>query len=234
MENNNEKIIQITSGRGPAECCWVVAQVLKLLMQEANALGLTTTVLHREKGTENGTLYSASVKLTGKSVAHFLEDWLGTIQWIGQSKFRKHHRRKNWFIGVNLLKTSNSYSFDTRDVKYEFTRSGGPGGQHVNKVSTAVRAIHVPTGETVFESNSRSQLRNKNEATLRLKQLLEIRTLDKIKGDIKEGWQNHNELDRGDPIRVFKGSDFKPNHERKKYKSKRKSDKQDSFRQLEY
>lgn len=234
MENQNEKIIQITSGRGPAECCWVVAQVLKLLIQEADAIGLATNVLHREKGNENGTLFSASIKLTGNHLSGFLESWLGTIQWVGQSKFRKYHKRKNWFVGVNLLTMSKSYMFDSKDVKYEFTRSGGPGGQHVNKVSTAVRAIHLPTGQTVFESGSRSQLRNKNEAVLRLKQLVELKSLDRVKENIKDGWQNHNELDRGNPIRVFKGSDFKPNHERKKYKSKRKSDKQEAFRRLEY
>jgi len=232
MKEKNEKIIQITSGRGPAECCWVVAQVLKFLIKEAEGQGIETAILHREQGIENGTLFSASLKLEGEKLNDFLKGWLGTIQWIGQSKFRKHHKRKNWFIGINELTLNQKNSFDQKDVRFEFTRSGGPGGQHVNKVSTAVRAIHIPSGEVVFVSNSRSQLQNKKEAMKRMQQVLEIKSLEQAKNQIQNGWKNHNELDRGDPVKVFKGTDFKPNHRNKNYKSKRKSDKQGFLRQL--
>ena len=232
MEKQNEKIIQITSGRGPAECCWVVAQVLKLLLNEANESNIESTILHREQGTENGTLFSASVKVKGENLDSFLTNWLGTVQWIGQSKFRKYHKRKNWFVGINELALNQKSTFDIKDIRFEFTRSGGPGGQHVNKVSTAVRATHVPSGEVVFVSNNRSQLQNKNEAIRRMQQVLEINSLEQAKKQVQDGWQNHNELDRGNPVRVFKGIDFKPNHKNKNYKSKRKSSKQDFLRQL--
>ena len=164
MENKIERIIQITSGRGPIECCWVVAQVVKIIIDEAKGRRIDTVVLHREQGTENGTLFSASIKLTGSGLDEFLRTWIGTVQWIGISRFRKYHKRKNWFVGVNLQPISKRYVFNERDIHYEFTRSGGPGGQHVNKVSTAVRAKHVPTGEVVLVSKRRSQLQNKNEA----------------------------------------------------------------------
>ena len=231
METKSEKIIQITSGRGPAECCWVVAKVLKFLMQEVDKEGIQSIILHQEQGIENGTLFSVSLRLQGHGLDDFLKNWLGTVQWVGQSKFRKHHKRKNWFIGVNELTLSQKNSFDQKDVRFEFTRSGGPGGQRVNKVSTAVRATHVPSGEVVFVSNSRSQLQNKKEAITRLQQVLEIKGLEQVKSQVQEGWRNHNELDRGNPVRVFKGTDFKPNHRSKNYKSKRKSDKQDFLRQ---
>lgn len=234
MKSKNEQILQITSGRGPAECCWVVAQVLKLLVKEATGSGYDVEVLHREKGIENGTLQSATLKVAGGDIQPFINSWVGTVLWVGQSQYRKFHKRKNWYIGINELENSGSIAFHEKDVKYEFTRSGGPGGQHVNKVSTAVRAIHRPSGLTVFESNSRSQLQNKKQATLRLIELIEKQTLDQLKAEAKEGWQNHSELDRGNPIRTFKGSDFKPNHQKQKYKSNRKSDKQGFLRQLEY
>lgn len=232
MEKKNEKIIQITSGRGPAECCWVVAQVLKFLLNEANESNIESTILHREQGIENGTLFSASLKLEGENLDSFLKNWLGTVQWIGQSKFRKYHKRKNWFVGVNELTLNQKFTFDSKNIRFEFTRSGGPGGQHVNKVSTAVRATHVPSGEVVFVANSRSQLQNKNEAIKRIEQVLEIKSLEQAKKQVQEGWKNHNELDRGNPVRKFKGTDFKPNFKSKNYKSKRKSSKQDFLRQL--
>lgn len=95
-----EKIIQITSGRGPAECTWVVAQVLKKVLQEAETLGLEATVLQREAGSENGTVASAIVQITGNEADEFVTSWVGTIQWIGKSTFRKFHKRSNWFVGI--------------------------------------------------------------------------------------------------------------------------------------
>lgn len=223
-----DTIVQITSGRGPAECCWVVAQVLKRLLQEAADFGLRSEVIHREIGIENSTLNSALIKLQGESLDVFLKDWVGTIQWIGQSKFRKFHKRKNWFVGVHRLSRDKTKDqIRDQDIRYQFTRSGGPGGQHVNKVSTAVRATHIPSGEVVFVSQGRSQLQNKNEARSRLLTLLEEKKQQEVKENRKEGWGNHNQLQRGNPVRVFKGPDFKPNHQNKKYKSDRKKLKQD-------
>ncbi len=223
-----DTIIQITSGRGPAECCWVVAQVLKRLLQEAADFGLLSEVIHREVGIENGTLNSALIKLQGESLDVFLKGWEGTIQWTGQSKFRKFHKRKNWFVGVHRLNRDETKDqIRDQDIRYQFTRSGGPGGQHVNKVSTAVRATHIPSGEVVFVSQGRSQLQNKNEARSRLLTLLEEKKQQEVRENRKEGWGNHNQLQRGNPVRVFKGTDFKPNHQNKKYKSDRKKLKQD-------
>ncbi len=223
-----EKILQITSGRGPIECCWVVAQVQKKLLIEAEERGLKHTIMHREPGDINGTLKTACIKLSGHDLDTFLERWVGTAQWIGQSKFRKFHKRKNWFVGINVLtdEVGHTEVLDA-DIRYEFTRSGGPGGQHVNKVSTAVRAIHVPSGVAVFVSQGRSQHQNKTEARHRLLKKLEGQQFQETKERIKEGWANHNQLERGNPVRVFKGSDFKAEHRSEKYKSKRKRLKQD-------
>ncbi|MEM6360510.1 MAG: peptide chain release factor H [Bacteroidota bacterium] len=228
-----DTIIQITSGRGPAECCWVVAQVLKRLLQEAADFGLLSEVIHREVGIENGTLNSALIKLQGESLGVFLKGWEGTIQWTGQSKFRKFHKRKNWFVGVHRLNRDETKDqIRDQDIRYQFTRSGGPGGQHVNKVSTAVRATHIPSGEVVFVSQGRSQLQNKNEARRRLLTLLEEKKQQEVRENRKEGWGNHNQLQRGNPVRVFKGTDFKPNHQNKKYKSDRKKLKQDWLKSI--
>lgn len=222
------KIFQITAGRGPAECSWVVAKVLKLFIKEVAFNDFTYSILHQVKGVENTTLNSVAIQVDGAEDAlqEFGKNWIGTIQWVGQSTFRKYHKRKNWFIAINELDLSETaYTISDREIKYEAMRSGGPGGQHVNKVSSAIRATHIPTGVFVKVSESRSQHQNKKLAKERLIQLLKIRELEDKKATIQSTWQNHNELQRGNPVRVFKGADFKSTYQSKSYKSKRQKHK---------
>ncbi len=229
MKNQDkELLIQITAGRGPAECCWVVAQVLKLLLAEAVEWELSYTVLSREPAVENGTLYSAAVKLEGKGREEFCSRWEGSVLWVGQSPYRKFHKRKNWFVGVNRLKLAeDSAKLDERDIRYEATRAGGPGGQHVNKVSTAIRATHLPSGLSVLASDHRSQLQNRKSAKERLTKLLANHRLKDQQATIKANWQQHEELERGKPVRVFKCTDFKPAHFPTKEGEKRSARKQE-------
>ena len=157
-----EKIIQITAGRGPLECQWVVAKVLKTFLQEATQAGISYTILSREEGDANLTVKSVTLQLKGKELAPFLKSWLGTVCWVGKSTFRKFHQRSNWYIGVFELDQLQRQTFSERDVQFQTTRSQGNGGQNVNKVNSAVRATHLPTGVSVFAQDSRSQLDNKN------------------------------------------------------------------------
>lgn len=220
-------MIQLTAGRGPVECCQVVARVLKIFLKEAAASGLNHEVLAREPGEQNGTLQSALVKLEGEKVHQFAKGWLGTVQWVGKSEYRPQHRRKNWYIGVEEVAQNESYRFLDADVQYQAIRSGGPGGQHVNKVSTAVRATHVPTGLSVVASDSRSQHQNKKLARQRLEELLHQQSIETVSAQVQEAWQQHNALQRGNPVRVFRGSDFKKQHVNKGYKRTRLQNKQD-------
>lgn len=203
-----EYIIHITSGRGPAECCWVVTQVLSKVIVDMKITGLAFEVISREKGFETGSLLSASIKASGSEIEQFISSWQGTIQWIGQSSFRKFHKRKNWFIGIICSPITKSSQLCERDISYQTLRSGGPGGQHVNKVSTAVRAVHKPSGLSVTASDTRSQLQNKKLATQRLFELYEKNMSDNLVREQQYIWNNHNSLIRGNPKRVFRGRDF--------------------------
>ncbi len=205
----SNKILQISAGRGPAECCWVVAQVLKKVMRDARENDLKIEILEREKGPENGTLYSALILLKGATAQAFVTEWAGTIQWVGKSTFRKYHKRQNWFVGVKEVTLDSGFDIDEKDIRYQAQRSGGPGGQHVNKVSSAIRATHIPSGVTVVASDTRSQLQNKKQAKARLIALCQQKRLDSKNIQIQETWQNHNELERGNPVKKFKGKDFK-------------------------
>ncbi|MCV2485413.1 peptide chain release factor H [Flavobacterium sp. SH_e] len=222
-----ERIIQITAGRGPAECTWVVAQVLKKVLEEAQEQQLETILLQREAGIENGTVETASIAIRGKNADRFVNSWIGTIQWIGQSQFRKMHKRKNWFIGIFEIEQQKDSLFSENDIQYQAMRSSGAGGQHVNKVSSAIRATHIPTGIAVVSMDSRSQHQNKKLATERLIKKLEDEKLLQLKNHIGKQWENQLNIQRGNPVRVFTGSDFKKNKVEKSYKGTRQKLKND-------
>jgi peptide chain release factor len=221
-----EKIIQITAGRGPAECTWAAAQVLKKILEEAQANQIEATVLQREAGTENGTVLTALILLKGKTVVEFVNSWKGSIQWIGQSSFRKMHKRKNWFIGIFEMDALAIKSISEKDIQYQAMRSSGAGGQHVNKVSSAVRATHVPSGLSTVAMDSRSQHQNKKLATERLLEKLKVFELEMIKKQVNSQWENQLNVARGNPTRTFSGSDFKNQKVVKSYKSERQKLKQ--------
>ncbi|OXA91172.1 peptide chain release factor H [Flavobacterium hercynium] len=222
-----EKIIQITAGRGPAECTWVVAQVLKKILEEAQDKNIETVLLQREVGEENGTVETATISLKGKDAVVFANSWIGTVQWIGQSQFRKMHKRKNWFIGIFEIEAQKNASISLNDIQYQAMRSSGAGGQHVNKVSSAIRATHIPTGIAVVSMDSRSQHQNKKLATERLLKKLEEENLRQLKNHVGSQWENQLNIQRGNPVRVFTGSDFKKNKVQQSYKGVRQKLKND-------
>jgi len=222
-----ERIIQITAGRGPAEYTWVVAQVLKKVFEEAKEHKLETVLLQREAGIENGTVETASIAVKGKDADQFVNSWIGTVQWIGQSQFRKMHKRKNWFIGIFEIEQQQNNLFSENDIQYQAMRSSGAGGQHVNKVSSAIRATHIPTGIAVVAMDSRSQHQNKKLATERLIKKLEDEKLLQLKNHVGKQWENQLNVQRGNPVRVFTGSDFKKNKVEKSYKGTRQKLKND-------
>jgi peptide chain release factor len=203
------QLLQITSGRGPAECCWVVAQLVKTLANEARGLGYQVTIVQRELGTETGTLKAATLKIEGKQVTSWTKNLVGSVLWVGKSKFRPMHRRKNWFVGINLINELNTAEFlNERDVRFEFTRARGPGGQHVNKVSTAVRATHRPTGTVVTASENRSQQQNRKQALQKLAVALQEALEAQHQLQAQDAWMNHTQLERGNPVRVYEGPRF--------------------------
>ncbi|MFC6268377.1 peptide chain release factor H [Frigoriflavimonas asaccharolytica] len=216
-----DKIIQISSGRGPLECQFVVAKVLKVFLEEATENKIEYEIIHRETGDENLTLKSASLLLKGKNAEQFLKTWIGSICWIGKSTFRKLHKRSNWFIGVFELENVMKIEFNEKDIQFQTTRSQGSGGQNVNKVSTAVRATHLPTKISVFVQDTRSQLENKKISIARLKEKVLELDLKKIENQMQETWKNQIEIERGNPVRTFSGNDFKKSTADKTFKTKR-------------
>ena len=198
-----KKIIQITSGRGPVECSRVVAKVQELIMKHARKNEFNISVLDSVKGELKGTLLSATLLVEGNSLKDFVAEWEGTVQWISKSPYRAFHKRKNWFVGVSFFDVNDELKFNIRDVEITTSRSGGNGGQNVNKVESAVTAKHVPTGVQVKASDTRSQLENKQLAIERLQEkVLSIQTQKLIETQQVQ-WQEHNCLERGNPIKTI-------------------------------
>lgn len=195
--------MQITSGRGPAECCRVVALVLEKILKQAVAKGVKTEVVERETGPLNRTLLSAVISLQGRDYHALIEDWEGTVQWIAKSPYRIYHKRKNWFVGVQTFTLSESQEATEAEIRYETLRASGPGGQHVNKTESAVRAVHIPTGMSVVASDQRSQWQNKKLATERLLLKLASGSIEQAMIQAQANWSNHNCLQRGNPVKVI-------------------------------
>lgn len=216
-----EKLIQITSGRGPLECQWVVSKVLKAFLEEVKENKIDHEIIHRENGDVNMTMKSVTVLLKGENIKEFLKTWLGSICWEGKSTFRKLHKRSKWFIGIFELENLETVNFNEKDIRFQTARSQGSGGQNVNKVNTAVRAIHIPTNESVFVQDTRSQLNNKKLSIIRLKEKVMGVYIQQLEDRMKETWNHHLQVERGNPVRIFSGTDFKSNHQDKSYKKQR-------------
>lgn len=198
-----EQLLLITSGKGPAECERVVWLLLGKITKAAVKEQLHTENIGLVAGAQRNTLYSALIRISGAGAAAFCAQWHGTIQWTGQSPFRRNHKRKNWFAGILVYDVAALPAWNEREVVYQSTRSSGPGGQHVNKTETAVRATHVPTGISVVASDERSQLMNKNAAKERLRNKLLGVYIEQQNARQQEQWLEHHSLERGNATRVF-------------------------------
>lgn len=200
--------LQITSGRGPEECGWVVGQLLGILQREAASAGLKLELLEAVPGASPRVFLSALLSVEGSTARSWAAGWAGTIQWIGQSPFRPHHKRKNWFVGVSVIHPPEHPTWREQEIRVESFRASGPGGQHVNKTASAVRIIHVPTGIVATAQEERSQHRNRDLALARLAERLENLTTQREAASRQERWEQHNQLERGAAAHVFKGPAF--------------------------
>lgn len=197
--------MQISSGKGPAECELAVGLFLKTIMKENK----TIRVIDSVPGQYSGTYKSVLLSIDPGEFKGDTGNTKGTILWICQSPYRPNHRRKNWFINIEVYQSAEKLNFSEKDVRIEAMRSSGPGGQNVNKVETAVRALHLPTGLAVTAGEERSQYMNKKLALARLANLIEARNEENSSSQKESMWRQHNLLTRGNPLRVYEGEGFK-------------------------
>lgn len=192
--------IQISSGQGPAECELAVSKLAAALCEE-----FEDTVIKRTSPGFHDSCYRSAV-IESKIDLSFLE---GSVKWICQSPFRPAHKRKNWFIDVSPVKAFDSKTIDGGLIRLDTFRSGGKGGQNVNKVETGVRATYLPLGLSASSTDERSQHMNKKLALERLYKLIAGQNADGRRTTDRSNWLEHTRLVRGNPVRVYEGLAFR-------------------------
>lgn len=203
--------LQFSSNTGPAECCLAVANLLRIFVSEADKTGIKTRVVEKVDGPYANTLRSVLLELTSSDNDHatqlLAEAWQGSLLWICASPYRPAHKRKNWFIGCRIF--APACEIPDSEIRYETTRASGPGGQHVNKTDSAVRATHISTGLSVKVQTERSQLANKRLALQLLDNKLMVLNETMERDSKAERRMQHHETERGNAKRVFTGLNFK-------------------------
>ena len=189
--------IQISSGQGPEECELAVGLFYQALRREVEGIQMISGVKGRRGGFSSVVL-EAEADLSGME---------GSVLWVCKSPLRPEHKRKNWYIDVSILEEVPRTSKEMQ-VRFETFRSGGKGGQNVNKVETGVRVVHIPTGIAVVSTEARSQHMNKQIALNRLCDILADRDLQCARREKELAWMEHNRLERGNPVRIYEGREF--------------------------
>jgi peptide chain release factor len=210
MNRSDACTLLVSSGNGPGECQQAVGHILREIAKDAEGRGVEIDISERPGRAGPA---SAIVALTGPGAAALADNWTGVVLWRCQSNLRPTHRRKNWFAQVFELGAPESrVEINEEDVEMQAMRAGGPGGQHQNKTSSAIRARWShPNGATysVVVRADRSQHRNRRIAVDRLRALVAA-DLSEAAAARKGGARHlHHQLERGNPQRIFEGPGFR-------------------------
>lgn len=194
-------IMQISSGMGPIECRAAVGGIFRALQKEYPDIEKITCNIGEAEGTYSSIIFTTSQDLS---------DLQGTMEWICKSKYRPGHKRKNWFVDVSIIPETDEVDemVSPDNITIESYRSGGPGGQHVNKTESGVRITHLPTGITVTSTKERSQYMNKHDALRKLSAILKNANTANIAKQKNDAWSKHAKIERGNPVRIYEGERF--------------------------
>jgi peptide chain release factor len=193
----------LSAGRGPEECTWALAYLLRRLEADATRQGLEVHRIEIVPGDRPATYRSVLVRIAGAGAETFAATWTGTLCWQAPSPYRASTGRKNWYVIAKPCELDTPRTaFEESDVDIVACRTGGPGGQHRNKASTAVRATHRPSGIVVVVDTERQFSLNRSTALRLLRERISRGDDAAERAVTTTRWRVHDELVRGNPTRV--------------------------------
>jgi peptide chain release factor 2 len=203
--DRKDALLSIHAGAGGTESQDWAEMLLRMYLRWADAHDYRTEVLDQTPGEEAG-IKSVTVSVSGPNAYGTLKSERGVHRLVRISPFDAAHRRHTSFALVEVMpKVDDTVEvvLNEDDLEIEFYRSSGAGGQNVQKVSTAVRIRHRPTGIVVTCQNERSQLQNKETALRILKSRLLARELEKREEEIARLKGQHVVAGWGNQIRSY-------------------------------